>query len=75
MINCTLCAAAQDSAKMLIPTLGVVYSSCKPRLISYPIHGNDDTMESVSFLGYFFSRAINNAKNRRRDFLASLALE
>jgi len=62
----------RDAAKMLIPTVGVVDTNCDPRLITYPVPANDDTHSSVRFLASLFGQVIVQAKNRRREFLASV---
>jgi len=62
----------RDAAKMLIPTVGICDTNCDPRLISYPVPGNDDTASSVYFLADLFARVIKKVKIRRKDFLASV---
>ncbi|XP_067660777.1 small ribosomal subunit protein uS2m-like [Haliotis asinina] len=59
-------AAITDSAKLLIPTVGIVDSNCDPRLITYPIPGNDDTPVTVQYYCNLFKKAILAGKKKRR---------
>ena len=60
--------AVRDAAKMLIPTVGIVDSNCDPRLISYPVPGNDDSPVTIRYWCGLFAEAIARAKRRaRRD--------
>ena len=70
--DCCFWTGVRDAAKMLIPTVGVVDTNCDPRLITYPVPANDDTHSSVRFLASLFGQVIVQAKNRRREFLASV---
>lgn len=47
-----------DAAKALIPTVGIVDSDCNPNLITFPIPGNDDTIESMQLYLHLFKEAI-----------------
>lgn len=61
--------AVRDSAKMNIPTVGIVDSNCNPNLITYPVPGNDDTPASVELYCDLFKRAIMRGKEKRKiDF-------
>ncbi|XP_046360903.1 28S ribosomal protein S2, mitochondrial-like isoform X1 [Haliotis rufescens] len=60
-------AAITDSAKLLIPTVGIVDSNCDPRLITYPVPGNDDTPVSVEYYCSLFKKAILIGKRKRRQ--------
>ena len=63
-------APVRECAKVLIPTIGIVDSNCDPRLISYPIPGNDDTPESVQYFCNLFRDTILRAKEfRERDMV------
>jgi len=57
--------AVRDSAKMLIPTVGICDSNADPRLISYPVPGNDDSVASVSLFLRLFKTAILRGKTKR----------
>lgn len=57
--------AVTDCAKMLIPTIGVVDSNCDPRLISYPIPANDDTLMSKLYYLKLFEAAIMKGKSKQ----------
>ncbi|CAH8287403.1 unnamed protein product [Schistosoma mattheei] len=55
-------SAVRDAAKMLIPTIGVVDTNSDPRLISYPVPGNDDSPTSVRLFCALFAEAITRGK-------------
>lgn len=56
-----------ESAKMLIPTIGVVDSNCNPSLITYPVPGNDDTAASIEFYCNVFKQAILRGKQKAKE--------
>jgi len=58
--------AVKDAAKMLIPTVGIVDSNCRPNLISYPIPGNDDSLPAVQLYCKLFKEAILRGKSKRK---------
>lgn len=61
-------AAITECAKMLIPTVGIVDSNCNPTLITYPIPGNDDSLDAVKLYCKLFEETILRAKEyRKRD--------
>jgi len=41
-----------------IPTVAIVDSDCNPNLVSYPIPGNDDSVQSVQLYLELFKQAI-----------------
>jgi small subunit ribosomal protein S2 len=59
--------AVVDSAKALIPTTGIVDSDCNPNLITYPIPGNDDSLESIQLYLHLFKQAILLGKKHRKS--------
>ncbi|XP_052788245.1 28S ribosomal protein S2, mitochondrial-like [Mya arenaria] len=59
--------AVIDSAKLLIPTIGIVDSNCDPRLITYPIPANDDTFSSVQYYLEVFEETVKRAKQKRKE--------
>lgn len=60
--------AVRDAAKMLIPTVAIVDSNCDPRLVTYPVPGNDDSPITIRYWCGLFAEAIAHAKRRaRRD--------
>uniref|UniRef100_A0A1A9VXS9 Small ribosomal subunit protein uS2m n=1 Tax=Glossina austeni TaxID=7395 RepID=A0A1A9VXS9_GLOAU len=61
--------AVRDSAKMAIPTIGIVDSNCNPNLITYPVPGNDDTPCAIELYCNLFKAAILRGKQKRREFL------
>ena len=60
--------AVVEAAKMLIPTIGVVDSPADPRLISYPVPGNDDSPASIDFYCRVFKHAILAGKTKAKQF-------
>ncbi|MCL4124394.1 UNVERIFIED_CONTAM: hypothetical protein GTU68_051616 [Idotea baltica] len=61
--------AVKDAARMLIPSVGIVDTNCDPRLIAYPVPGNDDSRSAISFYCRIFKEAILNAKKKRNQVL------
>ncbi|KAH8403149.1 hypothetical protein KR222_006132, partial [Zaprionus bogoriensis] len=61
--------AVRDSAKMAIPTIGIVDSNCNPNLISYPVPGNDDSPAAIELYCNLFKEAIWRGKRKRREVL------
>ncbi|XP_063365053.1 small ribosomal subunit protein uS2m [Cydia amplana] len=61
--------AVRDSAKMLIPTIGIVDTNCNPNLITYPVPGNDDTPAAIELYCKLFKGAIQRGKEARMKFL------
>lgn len=61
--------AVRDSAKMLIPTIGIVDTNCNPNLITYPVPGNDDSPASIQLYCKLFKAAIFRGKEERKKFM------
>ncbi|XP_026478651.1 28S ribosomal protein S2, mitochondrial [Ctenocephalides felis] len=61
--------AVRDSAKMCIPTVGIVDTNCNPTMITYPVPGNDDTPVTVEFYCKLFKAAILRGKEAREKML------
>ncbi|PIK42257.1 putative 28S ribosomal protein S2, mitochondrial-like [Apostichopus japonicus] len=59
--------AVRDSAKMNIPTIGIVDSNCNPNLITYPVPGNDDTQSAMQLYCRLFKTAILRGKDKRKE--------
>lgn len=59
--------AIRDAAKLNIPTVGIVDTDCDPNLISYPIPGNDDSLESQQLYLHLFKQAILLGKKKRKE--------
>lgn len=62
--------AVVESARMLIPTIGVVDSPADPRLISYPIPGNDDSPASIEFYCKVFKQAVLAGKSAAKNHMS-----
>lgn len=56
--------AVRNAAKMLIPSVGIVDTNVDPRLITYPIPGNDDSPITVRLWCALFAHAIRCGKTR-----------
>lgn len=56
----------KETAMCTIPSIGIVDSDCDPRLISYPIPGNDDTPTAMRLYCQLFTEVINRAKKMRK---------
>jgi small subunit ribosomal protein S2 len=56
---------------MSIPTIGIVDTDCNPNLITYPIPGNDDTLEAQQLYLHLFKQAILLGKKKRQEETAS----
>lgn len=57
--------AVKEVAMCNIPSIAVVDTDCDPRVITYPIPGNDDSPAAVSFYCHLFKTAILLAKEKR----------
>jgi small subunit ribosomal protein S2 len=55
----------KEAAQCNVPSVGVVDSDCDPRLITYPVPGNDDTPSAMELYCRLFKEAIINAKESR----------
>lgn len=58
--------AVREAAASCIPSIGVLDSDCDPRLVMYPIPGNDDTPSAVQLYCRLLVGVVNRAKERRR---------
>lgn len=56
-----------ESAKCLIPTIGIVDSNANPSLITYPVPGNDDSKASIELYCNLFKKAILRGKAKRLE--------
>lgn len=56
-----------DSAKMLIPVIGICDSNCNPNLITYPVPGNDDSPVAIELYCKVFKEAILRGKQKRKE--------
>jgi len=57
--------AIMDSAKVGIPTMGIVDTDCNPNLITFPIPGNDDSLSSTELYLDIFKKCILAAKQHK----------
>lgn len=58
--------AVTHAAKMCIPTIGIVDTNCSPRLITYPVPGNDDTPSAIELYCKLFTQAIMRGKQAKK---------
>ena len=61
--------AVVESAKLMIPTIGVVDTNSDPTLITYPVPGNDDSVQSIEYFCELFKKAILLGKEKQKKFL------
>lgn len=61
--------AIRSAAKLLTPTIAIVDSNCDPRLVTYPVPGNDDTPCSINFYANLFKKAILLGKEKRKELI------
>lgn len=61
--------ALRSAAKLLTPTIAIVDSNCDPRLVTYPVPGNDDTPCSILLYANLFKQAILLGKEKRKELL------
>ena len=59
--------AILDCGKVTIPTVGLVDTDCNPNMITYPVPGNDDTLDSVQCFLNLIKNAINLGKQKRKE--------
>ena len=57
----------KEAAQCNVPCIGVVDSDCDPRLITYPIPGNDDSPAAMELFCRLFKLAILNAKEHKAE--------
>ena len=62
--------AVKEAAKMNIPTIGILDTSCDPRLITYPVPGNDDTPSAIELYLSLFKQAIMKGKEKYKELNA-----
>ena len=67
--------AVVETAKMNIPSIGVVDSNCDPRLITYPIPGNDDTPCAIELYCRLFKEAIVCGKAKAKELQSSSSVQ
>ena len=56
-----------EAAKMSIPSIGIVDSNCDPRLITYPVPGNDDTPCAIQLYCQLLKEAVLRGKQKKRE--------
>jgi len=66
--------AVRECEIVNIPTIGICDTDCDPTSVTFPIPGNDDTMQSMQLYCDLFNQAIVNAK-RLRDIDRGLIVE
>lgn len=67
--------AIRDSAKMNIPTIGIVDSNCNPDLVTYVVPGNDDSPAAISLYCNLFKEAILRGKQKRQQAMMASVKE
>lgn len=64
--------AIEHCAKQMIPTVGIVDTTSDPRLITYPVPGNDDTTDAIQLYCDLFKQAILLGKQKRKELIDTL---
>jgi small subunit ribosomal protein S2 len=67
--------AIRDSAKMNIPTIGIVDTNCSTDLVTYVVPGNDDSPVSIELYCKLFKEAILRGKKKRQEFMMAMEKE
>ncbi|KAI2799629.1 28S ribosomal protein S2, mitochondrial [Blomia tropicalis] len=57
--------AVVEASKQMIPTIGVVDTNSNPCLITFPVPGNDDSVDSIKYFCRIFEEAIKIGKLER----------
>ncbi len=55
--------AINEASQMLIPSIGIVDSNSSNANITYPIPGNNNSIESISMFGTLLTNILNETKN------------
>ncbi|XP_012062026.1 PREDICTED: 28S ribosomal protein S2, mitochondrial [Atta cephalotes] len=63
--------AVRHTAKMCIPSVGIVDTNCNPNLITYPVPGNDDSLCAIQLYCSLFKEAIMRGKRAREQMIQS----
>jgi len=63
--------AVTETAKLNIPSIGILDSSCDPRLITYPVPGNDDTPCAIELYCRLFKEAVICGKDKAKELKSS----
>ncbi|KAG5335516.1 RT02 protein, partial [Acromyrmex heyeri] len=61
--------AVRHTAKMCIPSVGIVDTNCNPNLITYPVPGNDDSLCAIQLYCSLFKEAIMRGKRAREQMI------
>ena len=56
-----------DAAKVSIPVVAIVDSDCNPNLVTYPVPGNDDSVQSAKLYLKLFQKAIALGKQHWKE--------
>lgn len=59
--------AVREVAMCNIPSIAIVDTDCNPRVITYPIPGNDDSPTAVSLYCHLFKTTILKAKEKQQQ--------
>ncbi|KAJ2720505.1 hypothetical protein GGI07_004549 [Coemansia sp. Benny D115] len=64
-----------ESCLAHVPTIGIVDTNCDPRIVTYPIPCNDDSLRSVSIVAGVLARAAKAGVDVRRAKLTQAAAQ
>jgi len=61
----------REAALKQIPTIGLIDTDVDPRVVTYPIPANDDSVRSIELIAGVLSRAGQDGLKRRTELLSS----
>ncbi|MBN1618807.1 30S ribosomal protein S2 [Candidatus Dojkabacteria bacterium] len=70
--------AIKEARKMNIPLVAIVDTNCDPKVIDYPIPGNDDAIKSLRLFIDYLAQAFSDSKpsrdliKRRNDYISNI---
>jgi small subunit ribosomal protein S2 len=59
--------AITEAAKMNIPSIAILDTSCDPRLVTYPVPGNDDSVTALRLYCRVFKEAVLRGKAKYKE--------
>jgi len=62
--------ALHEAANLDLPLMGMADSNVSPRPFLYPVFGNDDSVESVTFMMDLLGRAVEEGRKREHEAFA-----
>jgi len=63
--------ALEEAKKMGVPVIALVDTNVDPKLVDYPIPGNDDAIKSIEIVSEFICKAVDESKNPTKKAAAT----